>query len=72
MTVSGLSGYSFLTEMLRLLTLVEDELQTAVRMHAGSRILLCPAIGPLADSYRMHSYTKELGRARSFIERFKA
>jgi ferredoxin len=41
-------------------TPAEDGLQATIRVYAGSGILLCSAIRPLADSHGMHSYTKEL------------
>lgn len=57
-------SYLFSTEMTRLPTPAENELQTTIRVYAGSGVLLCFAVGPLADSHRMHSYTKELMVAR--------
>jgi len=60
MTVCGSCLDLCFTETTRLPTPVEDELQAAVRVYAGSWILLCSAVRPLANSHGMHSYTKEL------------
>lgn len=59
-TVSRWSWDPFSTETLHFSSLVEDELETTVRVYAGSGILLRTPVGPLADSHGMHSYTKEL------------
>ena len=53
-------SHLFPTETTRLPTPAENELQTTIRVYAGSGVLLCFAVRPLADSHRMHSYTKEL------------
>lgn len=61
----------FSTETIRLPTSAEDGLQAAIRVYAGSGVLLRSAVRPLADSYGMHSYTEEL-RIMSFTKCFKA
>ena len=48
------------TETIRLPTPVENGLQAAIRVYAGSWILLRSAVRPFTNSHGMHSYTKEL------------
>lgn len=69
-TVSDLLPGLFLTEVFHLCSLVKDELQAVIRVDAGSRILLCTAVGSLADSHRVHSYTEELS-ATAFVPDFE-